>query len=161
MVPAAVIGVVLLVVLVAVLLLRGRGKGASGTAAAPVKGSVPPTDESHILDGRPRVTVLYGTQTGTAERFSKQLANELRHKYGASTAVDVKDVENYKAEEKLSQEKLVILCMATYGDGEPTDNAAMFYTWLAKEADAVEAGEREPFLEVRPLQRQGLAGAPH
>ncbi|KAJ9517855.1 hypothetical protein QJQ45_004205 [Haematococcus lacustris] len=85
---------------------------------------------------KPRVRILYGTQTGTAERFSKQLAGELRNKYGESTIVDVLDLENYKPAEQLHREKLVVLCVATYGDGEPTDNAADFYSWLIKEAEA-------------------------
>ncbi|GFR39650.1 hypothetical protein Agub_g116 [Astrephomene gubernaculifera] len=97
--------------------------------------------------GKPAVRILYGTQTGTAERFSKQLGNELRSRYGDGTTIDVRDVENYKAEERLASEKLVVLCMATYGDGEPTDNAAIFYTWLLKEAEAVEGGEKEPYLQ--------------
>lgn len=97
---------------------------------------------------KPRVRLLYGTQTGTAERFSKQLASELRKKYGQSTVVEVIDLENYKPETQLPREKLVVLSVATYGDGEPTDNAADFFNWLGKEMDAVEAGDKTAPLEV-------------
>ena len=57
-------------------------------------------------------------------------------------------MENYCAADLLPKEKTVVLCMATYGDGEPTDNAAEFYKWLLKEAEAVDDGDKEPFLTV-------------
>ena len=44
-----------------------------------------------LQDGRPRVSITYGTQTGTAERFAKQLGNELKRKYGDAVAFDVLD----------------------------------------------------------------------
>ena len=87
-------------------------------------------------------------QTGTAERFAKQLGKELSKKYGDSTSVTIVDVENYSASELMHKEKLVVLCMATYGDGEPTDNAAEFYKWLLKEAEAVDGGDKEALLSV-------------
>lgn len=65
--------------------------------------------------------------------------------------VDVLDLENYRAAEQLHREKLLVMCLATYGDGEPTDNAAEFFTWLSKEVEAVEAGQKQPPLEVRDL----------
>jgi NADPH-ferrihemoprotein reductase len=36
---------------------------------------------------------------------------------------------------KLSEinNSLVIFCMATYGEGDPTDNASAFYEWLKTE----------------------------
>lgn len=60
--------------------------------------------------------VCWCLQTGTAERFSKQLGNELRRKYGDGVVVEVVDIENYKAETRLPKEKLVLYLMATYGE---------------------------------------------
>ncbi len=114
------------------------------------------------MDGtKPRVRILYGTQTGTAERFSKQLAGELRKRYGDACSIEVTDCENYSnPSERLTKEQLVVLCVATYGDGEPTDNAADFFSWLAKEVEAVEGGDREPALKVRlSIPRRGHAAA--
>jgi hypothetical protein len=62
--------------------------------------------------------------------------------------VDVLDLENYSASDCLAREKLVVLCIATYGDGEPTDNAADFFSWLSTEVEAVTSGAKEPFLQV-------------
>lgn len=139
---------------VAVLLYRQSksASSSSGGSSAAAQQSKPVAAQQRLSledPQRKRIRVLFGTQTGTAERFSKQLGGELRKKYGESTIVDVLDLENYKAPEQLKREKLVVLCVATYGDGEPTDNAAEFFTWLGKEAEEVEAGNKQPFLEVR------------
>ena len=98
----------------------------------------------------PKVTLLYGTQTGTAERFAKQLKNEMSSRYGDSNQYSVVDIEDYKAEEMLCQERLVFFLMATYGDGEPTDNAADFYNWLIKAGKEAEAGDGQTLLKVLP-----------
>lgn len=129
-------------------ILRKSVKRSSPAVLAGPNGSTLLRPSNAEDPGKPVVRILFGTQTGTAERFSKQLGNELRSRYGDSTTVDVRDVETYKPEQKLATEKLVVFCMATYGDGEPTDNAAVFYSWLLKEAEAVEGGDKEPFLQV-------------
>ena len=61
-------------------------------------------------------------------------------RYGEGTDYVIQDVESYQHEERLPKEHLVLLLMATYGDGEPTDNALAFYTWLTEAAAAAEAG---------------------
>lgn len=99
----------------------------------------------------PKVTLLYGTQTGTAERFAKQLKNEMVSRYGETNQIAIVDIEDYKAEEVLCNEKLVFFLMATYGDGEPTDNAADFYNWLIKAGKEAEDGEGKTLLKVSPL----------
>ena len=55
---------------------------------------------------RPRVLILFGTQTGTAERFSKQLKSELAVRYGDGNRYEVLDMEEYKPE-NLHKEKVV------------------------------------------------------
>lgn len=39
--------------------------------------------------GKPKITILFGTQTGTAERFSKQLKSLLQSRYGKGNAISV------------------------------------------------------------------------
>lgn len=46
---------------------------------------------------------------------------------------------------QLPKEKLVFLLMATYGDGDPTDSATEFWTWLS---EAAESGAQEDLLQV-------------
>lgn len=98
------------------------------------------TDTSYIskmkASGR-NIVVFYGSQTGTAEEFAGRLAKEAA-RYGMKALVA--DPEECEMEElsKLSEisNSLAVFCMATYGEGDPTDNAQAFYEWLqAGDAD--------------------------
>ena len=117
--------------------LRQRGNKSRGARTPSIFGIAEQAATEE--DVRPRVLLLFGTQTGTAERFSKQLKAELSARYGDGNRYDVLDMEEYKPEH-LEKEKVVFFMMATYGDGEPTDNAADFYSWLTKTASEADKG---------------------
>ena len=150
--------VILVLSLAALLLIRkGAGPGALNGAAKP--GSTAATNgivaKQPKADTRQRCSIVFGTQTGTAERFAKSLRAQLDGKYGSTTAFDLVDVENYKYEEQLPKERLVLFLMATYGDGEPTDSATGVMDWLASCSQSAEAEEQ---FKVRGCENMGVAG---
>ncbi|CAM9097253.1 unnamed protein product, partial [Ectocarpus fasciculatus] len=81
------------------------------------------------------INVYFGSQTGTAESFAQIIAAEGR-RHGFH--VNVVDLEEFSASDLLEKRKAIFL-MATYGDGEPTDNASEFTTWLKNESGELES----------------------
>ncbi|RYD17083.1 MAG: sulfite reductase subunit alpha, partial [Verrucomicrobiaceae bacterium] len=72
------------------------------------------------------VTVLYGSQTGTAEGLAKKLIKTLKK---GNFAPEIHDLATYDRS-RLASEKNVLIITSTYGDGEPPDSAAEFHAWL-------------------------------
>jgi NADPH-ferrihemoprotein reductase len=76
------------------------------------------------------VVIFYGSQTGTAEDYASRMAKEASSKYGLKTMVA--DVDNFDFEnlDQFPEDQVMGLVMATYGEGEPTDNAVAFYEFI-------------------------------
>lgn len=128
---------ILILSLFALFIKKGRtsvGKGAN-TVSKPASSNQKGVKHKEE-DNREKATIVFGTQTGTAERFAKSLRVELDAKYGSHTSFELVDIENYDYEQQLSKEKLIFFLMATYGDGEPTDSATEFMDWLTNSRQA-------------------------
>ncbi|KAF2010011.1 hypothetical protein BU24DRAFT_357543 [Aaosphaeria arxii CBS 175.79] len=84
--------------------------------------------------------VFYGSQTGTAEDYASRLAKEGHSRFGLSTMVA--DLEDYDFDnlDKFPDDKLAVFVLATYGEGEPTDNAVEFYEFIGSEDVAFSEG---------------------
>ena len=77
----------------------------------------------------PLVRVFFGSQTGTAEEFAKMLAKDARSQGINAVATDLERFES-----GMLPGSFAIFLVATYGEGDPTDNAKRFHTWLAQAA---------------------------
>lgn len=76
------------------------------------------------------VTVLYGSQTGTAEGLAKKLVKTLKK---GNFAPEIHDMASYDRS-RLASEKNLLIITSTYGDGEPPDSAAELHSWLMSDA---------------------------
>ena len=135
MLPLAALSAVVLCVSSVLLLARYSKQPVATPDAAPVK------EEKTV------VRVLYGTQTGTAEKFSKQLATTLSGQYGQHQSFVIEDIEDFDRD-TFDDQSVLFFVMATYGDGEPTDNALDFVEWLTKNSDDVMNGDCPEILKV-------------
>ncbi|MCX6950634.1 MAG: sulfite reductase subunit alpha [Verrucomicrobia bacterium] len=73
------------------------------------------------------LTILFGSQTGTAEGLAKKAAKEAGKRSFAATVLDMAQTDLAK----LAAEKNVLVIVSTYGDGEPPDSAKSLHTALA------------------------------
>lgn len=79
--------------------------------------------------------ILYGSQTGTAEDYSNKLSKDLSSRFGLKILVgDLSDFD-YENLNEVPDDVLVFFVLATYGEGEPTDDAVEFFDYLENEAD--------------------------
>src|SRR5437899_2498392 len=70
--------------------------------------------------------VLYGSQTGTAEALAKRIgSNAVSYNYKAR----VVEMSRF-AELDLQKESRALIVTSTWGDGDPPDNAAAFWSYL-------------------------------
>jgi sulfite reductase (NADPH) flavoprotein alpha-component len=76
---------------------------------------------------KPKVNVLFGSQSGNAESIAKRLVKEAKHQgYDATFAA----LEKANPSE-LAQEKCALIVTSTWGDGDPPDNAVRFWEALS------------------------------
>lgn len=92
--------------------------------------------------------IFYGSQTGTAEDYASRLAKEGSQRFGLKTMTA--DLEDYDAEhlDKFPEDKIAFFILATYGEGEPTDNAVDFYEFVMSEDSTYSEGAG---VEEKPL----------
>ncbi len=77
------------------------------------------------------LTILFGSQTGTAEGLAKKVAKEAGKRGFAPTVLDMAQTDVAK----LANEKNLLVITSTYGDGEPPDNAKALHAALKAAGD--------------------------
>ena len=127
--------------------LFGSGAGGKGGAATAAFDSA----------GKVRLSVFYGTQTGTSERYAREVVAHARARYGdavAARAVDLETIDGVGAEDAMLEETgCAVFLQSTYGDGEPTDTSADFVYWAR---DAASDGRMPDLLESLTFSVFGL-----
>jgi sulfite reductase (NADPH) flavoprotein alpha-component len=103
-------------------------------ALAPIAEAAPP----------PRLTIVYGSQTGNAKRQAEALAREAE---GAGLNARLLRADAYNTRE-LAGERLLYVVISTQGDGDPPDDARGFVEFLA--------GKRAPKLPQLKFAVLGL-----
>ncbi|NWT08690.1 TYW1 synthase, partial [Vireo altiloquus] len=117
----------------------GVPPSSEGTADKLGNGCAPPqAQEVHVAG----VKVFYGSQTGTAKRFAKALAEAVN---SLNLPVEVINMGDYDPEDGLSEEtssrNICVFLVATYTEGQPPESAAWFCKWLEEAANDFRVGK--------------------
>lgn len=95
-----------------------------------VKNQEPSPDTEKVIHVS-GVKVFYGSQTGTAKGFAKELAGDVS---AQGIQCEVIDMKEYDPEDRLAEEctskMICVFLVATYTDGQPTESAEWFCKWL-------------------------------
>lgn len=74
--------------------------------------------------------MFFGSQTGTAEEYAVRLAKEAKSRFGLSSLVCDPEEYDFDKLDQVPSDKVVFFVVATYGEGEPTDNAQPFMEFI-------------------------------
>lgn len=108
-------------------------KTRSKTTLTATKHAQTSRDINQVLERTGKQCVLfYGSQTGTAERLAYQFSKDATSRLGLGCMVADLDDYDYDDLLDLARDKVAIFFLATYGEGEPTDNAVSFNQFLSK-----------------------------
>ncbi|KAG1743298.1 uncharacterized protein EDB91DRAFT_1335900 [Suillus paluster] len=129
------------VVLAAAYLFRDSIFSSSTPKAVPVapsklaNGHGNPRDfVAKMKQGNKRLIIFYGSQTGTAEEYAIRIAKEAKTKFGLTSLVCDPEEYDFENLDQVPEDSCVIFVMATYGEGEPTDNAVQLMENLADDS---------------------------
>ena len=105
--------------------LSGYTAGLAALVDAAPREAIPLTAVE--AQAQPRLTVVYGSQTGNARRYAETLARDAE---GAGLAVRLQRADAYPLRE-LKSERLLFVVISTQGEGDPPDDARGFVEFLA------------------------------
>jgi len=137
------------VVLAAIYLFRDQLFSASKPKTIPpvskqANGSANPRDFiAKMKEAKKRLVIFYGSQTGTAEEYAIRLAKEAKQKFGLASLVCDPEEYDFENLDQLPEDCAAFFVMATYGEGEPTDNAVQLMQNLQDASFEFSNGERK------------------
>ncbi|WP_144143487.1 bifunctional nitrate reductase/sulfite reductase flavoprotein subunit alpha [Paraburkholderia sp. BCC1884] len=110
--------------------LYSRGGKLAATAAGPLTAAEPVQASGvRIVRARPKVTLLWASQTGNTESLTERYATRLME---SGFEIRTSCMSDYPAA-SLVKAQYVLLMSSTFGDGDPPDNAQSFWTELNTE----------------------------
>jgi NADPH-ferrihemoprotein reductase len=74
--------------------------------------------------------MFFGSQTGTAEEYAIRLAKEAKTRFGLSSLVCDPEEYDFNNLDQVPSNSVVFFVVATYGEGDPTDNAQPFMDFI-------------------------------
>jgi NADPH-ferrihemoprotein reductase len=95
-----------------------------------------------MIQQKKRLVIFYGSQTGTAEEYAIRLAKEAKAKFGLASLVCDPEEYDFDNLDQLPEDCAAFFVMATYGEGEPTDNAVQLMQNLQDESFEFSSGQR-------------------
>jgi sulfite reductase (NADPH) flavoprotein alpha-component len=101
-------------------LLWTSGYLAGFAGARPGRAALPAAASS------PGVTVLYGSQTGNAEKIARALRDRLSQK---GIVARLESMGSYKTAQ-IKRDRCLLVIASTHGEGDPPDNARLFHEFL-------------------------------
>ncbi|MEA3083053.1 MAG: sulfite reductase flavoprotein alpha-component [Paraburkholderia sp.] len=118
--------------LLAGLYSRGGTRAAvpAGSIAAPPQSAAAQAAGVRIVRARPKVTLLWASQTGNTESLTERYATRLME---SGFEIRTSCMADYQAS-ALAKAQYVLLMSSTFGDGDPPDNAQNFWSQLAGDA---------------------------
>lgn len=138
------------VVLAAAYLFRDSIFSSSSPKAVPVapsklsNGHGNPRDfVAKMKEGKKRLIIFYGSQTGTAEEYAIRIAKEAKTKFGLTSLVCDPEEYDFENLDQVPEDSCVVFVMATYGEGEPTDNAVQLMQNLTDSSFEFSNGEHK------------------
>ena len=102
---------------------------AQAPVAAPAAPAAPDTSAAQAAPAAAlpkEATVLFGSQSGNAQKLAKQLAQQLE---GKGFKVLLSAMSDFKTND-LPKVRNLFIVVSTYGEGEPPDNALSFHEFL-------------------------------
>jgi NADPH-ferrihemoprotein reductase len=76
------------------------------------------------------LVIFWGSQSGTAESFANRLVRDCRSRFGIDAlSADLSDYDPSSIA-SIPTSKLAIFIISTYGEGDPSDNATQFLSFL-------------------------------
>ena len=100
----------------------GQSRGCTGAGVA----------DSGVDLRRLPMTIGFGSQSGNAQLFAMLLQQDAESLDVSNELLDLSDFDAAALTD--GSDKLLVLAMASFGDGEPTDNARRFFEWIHEPA---------------------------